>query len=70
MVAVSYHEVRLNTSGLRVKDAGFFTGIADIEMDAGNYAMPTGPLPHLLGPRLSGSQDEVTGNWKLLCNKA
>jgi hypothetical protein len=29
VVAVSYHEVRLNTSGLRVEDAGFFTGIAE-----------------------------------------
>ena len=29
VVAVSYHEVRLNTSGLGVKDAGFFTGIAE-----------------------------------------
>ncbi len=29
VVAVSYHEVRVNTSGLRVEDAGFFTGIAE-----------------------------------------
>jgi hypothetical protein len=69
-VAVSYHEVRVNTIGLRVEDAGFFTGIAEYRMAAGNYAMPIGRLPHLLVPRLSRSQDEVTGNWKLLCNRA
>jgi hypothetical protein len=29
VVAASYHEVRVNTSGLRVEEAGFFTGIAE-----------------------------------------
>jgi len=29
VVAAPYHEVRVNTSGLRVEEAGFFTGIAE-----------------------------------------
>jgi hypothetical protein len=29
VVAVSYHEVRLNTAGLRVEEPGFFTGIVE-----------------------------------------
>ena len=28
-VAATYHEVRVNTSGLRVEEAGFFTGIVE-----------------------------------------